>query len=184
MANFKSKDILSVCATIIAGLLILLTIQAISTNPIIAKLAQIQDDLDSKSIILGSDIQTISYLKSELLQTKDNQTHTHIQNQIDDLQMQAWQLQAQINGIENQKSQWTSVTNQTQIAEHIRDLRYVILIMISPFAFTLLIEISSTTRKGNDTLNEVASRAGKESLFWSIIILLMSLFFLMSQWVL
>lgn len=184
MANFKSKDVLTVSATIIAGLLILLTTQAIYTNPVVTKINQIQNDLDGKTIELGSDIQTMSYLKSALSQANDTQSRIHIQNQIDDLQMQSWQTQAQINGLKSQQSQWDSFAKQYNVIQNLLNLRYAILVMVIPFCFTIMIEISAVSRRANNPLDETASRFGKEALFWSTIILVTALFFSVMTWTL
>lgn len=181
MANFKSKDVLTVSATIIAGLLILFTLQSLSVNPIVTKLLQMQDDLDTKTINFQSNIQTMLNLKSELSQTKDNQTKLHIQNQIEDLQMQTWQLQAQIDGMKNQQTNWVAQTNPIMIKQHSDYLKITILIMIIPFGMAIVTESAASLRRSVYKLNETASNGGKNLLYYGAIVLMIGAAFLLAN---
>lgn len=174
MANFSSKDVLTISGSVIAGLLILLTLQSLSTNLLLTKLVEIQSNYDDKVIQLNSDISTMTNLKAELTQITDPVRKAHIESQIDDLQMQAFQLQAEIDGFKNKQSQWTSQTNQLHIVQNIQVLRLTILFMVSPFALAVIVE-SSASLKGSDPANEHATRRGKKLLVIGGIVLICGL---------
>ncbi|MBI3639725.1 MAG: hypothetical protein HY223_05355 [Thaumarchaeota archaeon] len=180
MANFRSKDVLAVSATVIAGLLILTTLQALSTNPILTKIAEIQDEFNTKNIEYGANVESQINLKSDLANTNNTEEKKYIQTELDDLKLQAYQLKAQTLGIENQNSQWLGQSNQLKIAQNIQALRFTVIAMIVPFALAIASEASASLNPKQNT-DEMATPRGKKLLLIGGFVLLIGLTFIFSS---
>src|SRR5689334_15770025 len=100
MAQLRSKDVLQIDATIIAGLLILLTVQSFSSpnfswrSSDVQSLQIINQQITQSDVDYNSALDLIQHLRYNQ-QNTTQQRHDLIQSQIDDTELRLWQAQSQ-----------------------------------------------------------------------------------------
>ncbi|WP_428324446.1 hypothetical protein [Nitrosopumilus sp.] len=151
MANLKSRDVLQVNATIIAGILILLTISSLSTNPLVAKFIEFDDEIFSKQLELDGYKHTLIQLENKLGKTTNVFDKQHIQKQIEDTQYNITLLEGQISKLADRMTEWQNSEITKTAIETVNNSRNIIIVLITPFALSAVFEILYSLSK--DTKN-------------------------------
>jgi hypothetical protein len=182
MVRLDSSTVLQVNATVIAGLLVLFTIQALSANTLISKAVSATDELILKQIERDAYEKTINQLKLKLdkLNDSDAEERSYIKKQISDANVQLYLLNAEVEGFTDRLTNWQKTTEFSQSREFMLNTRVIYIIMVSLFAASAIFEIISTTSK-NYKSKEDATPISKVLMFFGFISILAGLTYIFSS---
>lgn len=184
MDRLTSKTLIQTNATIIAGLLVLTTLQSLSVAPILEQANNIDQNLDDKQIEIAKRLTTIEKIKSDLITIPDENRREFYQEKIDELTVELYLLEEETNRIARNADEWFSTTMQRGIIESIMGIRLVVLLMIMPFAASIITEIypSKHERETQDLdNNEKATKIGKFFLCVGCIALIIGLGYIITR---
>lgn len=180
MAQLRSKDVLQMNATIIAGLLILITIQSVAQSNFNWQtedqkiLENINQQKAQSDIEYSTQLDLIQHLRFNQQNVTDKTRYDLIQNQINDAELKMWQAQSESTALldaQNKLLQKGVIapkgwSNETWI-------KLIAITMIIPFAISAGWEIISTFKDKN---NDDATKGGRISMLIGVFGLLIGFY--------
>ena len=184
MDRLDSRTVIQTNATIIAGLLILLTLQSLSVTPLIEKAETLDERIQEKNIEISKFYITKTKLISDMSTIEDEDRKRFFQEKIDELTVEIYILEEEIQGMISLGNNWVDNTENSGIINSIMQVRLVILIMIIPFVISVVSEINPSKHEiKNEKLenSEKATKLGKRAMTIGFIFLVGGLLFIFSQ---
>jgi len=180
MAKLTSKEIVQIDSAILAGLIILSTLQPLSTNSILTKITDIENELKQKEGLLSADMTSINQLNEDLTKTNSTALKEHIQNQIEDIKVEMNQINAEINAINSTNGDLLNVDKQYKAGQAIANLRLTVLGMFVPFVVSLIVEVIASVHPKTNK-EEKATTTGIVSMVIGAILLVIGFSYIFSN---
>lgn len=184
MDRLTSRTVIQTDATIIAGLLILLTLQSLSTVPLLEKVQTLEEHIQEKNIELEKLLATKNKLISDLNNIQDGDRKKFFQQQIDQITVESYLVEEEIQGLTVAGNDWVDRTKENGMVESIMSTRAAVLLMVAPFAVSAMTEIFPSKKEiQHEKLenNEKATNLGKITLCVGFGSLIAGLAFIFSQ---
>lgn len=180
MERLTSANLIQIDATVIAGLLILLTISSISSNSIINQANEIDNQISDKNIEQTKYVVTEKMLEDKISKTNDTVRKQYLQDQSDIISIQLSEVNVELDGLHNKAKQWSSTVVLGQAVSFIAIKRTLTIAMFVPFVASIFFEVhASTLKKYADS--ERSTNAGKIAMIVGFVVMIMCIYSLLSN---
>ena len=119
-------------------------------------------------------------MKIKILQIDEDGRKQHIQEQIDDIELQLFQVSEEVNGLDELRNQYRKYTVSIGAYVFLSQMKILVFLMFAPFVFSIILEsISAYSKKHENT--EKATKTGIVSMIFGFIMLIIGLNLLFSN---